>query len=240
MPEIHMSPVLKNAIGVLFVEDFDDQSGITVFDDPEPPGSPDPRAISPEPPRAIDVDALRAESFEAGINVARERADVQLTAAAAKLFEALAGQLGESAEVARAHAETVADSVARVALGAVAALLPAACAKHGKAEVAALAGAILPGLIHAPHVAIRIHPAAADVLAPVIARLDPDMQGRVVIVPTETLAAGDLRISWQDGQASSDVEAVARAIGATFARFGLIDAPRISAAATESAMGDRE
>jgi flagellar assembly protein FliH len=240
MTEMHARPALKNAIGMLFVEDFDDQSGITVFDDPDPLASPDPHAVAPEIPKAIDVDLLRAEAFAAGADAAREQADAQRAAAAARLFETLAGQLAETADFARAHAETIADAVAGVALGAVAALLPAACAKHGQAEAAALAEAILPGLVHAPHVVIRLHPDTAEVLAPVIARLDPEMRGRVVVIPTETFKAADLRISWQDGQASSDLEAVARDIGATFARFGLIDTPRIPAAAAASAMGDRE
>ena len=59
-------------------------------------------------------------------------------------------------------------------------MLPALCARHGAAEVAALTRAVLPALAREPRVTIRVSPHVVAAVEQELARLDPELHGRVV------------------------------------------------------------
>ena len=79
-----------------------------------------------------------------------------------------------------------------------------------------------------------------------LARLDPELHGRVALVPTDAVAPGDARIAWQDGAAGRDATALWREVAAALAPFDLLPPaaqplpPRPSAAAElkEKTMSD--
>ncbi|HEX3346900.1 MAG TPA: hypothetical protein VHS58_02220 [Acetobacteraceae bacterium] len=209
-------------LGALFIEDFNDDAGITVLDD-EPTDVPPPAEPSAPPPAAPDIDAIRDEAFADGLRAGTERAEAQRTEALARLATALTESLAETAATSRAHAEESATAIARVALGALCAALPTICARFGAAEVAALARAVLPGLSAAPRIAIRVHPADTRALEVAVASLEPELVSRLEITPSAALPEGDLRMGWQDGHASRETGPLLRAIGDELAMLGLLD-----------------
>jgi hypothetical protein len=86
-------------------------------------------------------------------------------------------------------------------LESVATALPALCADYGEAEVRAVMRIVMPGLAQEPSVTIRVHPRLLGPVQQELGRLDPDLSARVRMVPTDTMARGDVRITWQDGSA---------------------------------------
>ena len=109
------------------------------------------------------------------------------------------------------------------------ALFPALCARHGGGEVAALARAVLPALDSEPRITIRVSPHVTTELAAELDRLDPELRARIVLVPTDAVPPGDVRIAWQDGIARRDGAALWAQVADTLSQYGL-DAPSLAAA----------
>jgi flagellar biosynthesis/type III secretory pathway protein FliH len=206
---------------VLFAEDFD-----------APPPAPTvpalPPAVVPEPP--VDIEAVCREAFARGRAEGLAAAMAQIDTAAAADVETLQRLLARVADAMNAAqleagrvAEAAAEAVARLLLATLAAMLPALCARHGPAEVVAVARAVLPSLAHAPQVAIRVAPEAVAALAAELTKLDPDLQARIAVTPLDAVAAGDVRIAWQDGCATRDTARLWQSIGETLAPIGLLD-----------------
>jgi hypothetical protein len=208
---------------ILFDEDFDApdpaavgsaaaMAGITVIDDlPEevapPPAPPPPPAITAE-----DVVTARAEAYAEGHATGLAQAAADRAEVSRQMLVIIADRLAASRDDATRIAEDGAQAVARLLMGALATMLPALCARHGAAEVAALTRAVLPPLIREPRVTIRISPHVSRVVEQALAGLDPDLHGRVVLVPTDAVPPGDARIAWADGAAVRDPGALWRSI----------------------------
>ena len=208
----------------LFVEDFDVTTGVTLLDDEPGAGPGTETTVADPPPPPVDLEAVRSEAFEAGVRFAARGVETRLAEAAERMTAALVGALCEAGSAARAVAEEAAAAIARTALAAIAAALPAACSKHGGREIAALARAVLPGLTTAPRVTLRVSACGATEMERIVKQLDPDLHGRVEIVPSDSVPAGDVRIVWQDGHAVRDTGAVLRAVDEALAMLGFIDA----------------
>ncbi|MGI4976156.1 MAG: hypothetical protein ACRYG6_04350 [Janthinobacterium lividum] len=199
--------------GILFAEDFDA---------PEPPPPPPP---APEPTySAVELADARETGRGEGWKAARAVAESEAEAQRAAVLQAVAAALSDARGAAESLASSAAESVARAALSLLAAALPATCARHGDRELRALAEAVLPALGTEPRIVVRASAAALRGLADTVARLDPDLAGRVQLVPTETLAPDEVRIAWQDGRAARDRRAIASAIEAVLAPLGLFEA----------------
>ncbi len=213
--------------GILFAEDFDA---------PEAPPPPPP---APEPTySAVELADARETGRGEGWKAARAVAESEAEAQRAAVLQAVAAALGDARAAAESLASAAAESVARAALSLLAAALPATCARHGDRELRALAEAVLPSLDTEPRIVVRANAAALRGLADTVARLDPDLAGRVQLVPTETLAPDEVRIAWQDGRAARDRRAIASAIEAVLGPLGLFEAP--APAATRAAPATNE
>lgn len=207
---------------ILFAEDFDASPGITVLDEPpEEPELPPP----PPPPPAIteaDVVAARADAYAEGHRNGLARAAADRAEVTRQMLGVIADRLqGARAEASRV-AEEHANAVARLLLGTLATMLPALCARHGAAEVTALTRAVLPALVREPRVTIRISPHVVAAVEQELARLDPELHGRVSLVPTDAVTPGDVRIAWQDGTAIRDAASLWRNVAGALAPFDLL------------------
>ncbi len=204
---------------ILFAEDFDAPPDITVLDDP-----PDEPELPPPPPAITEADviAARADAYAEGhrnglAQAAADRAEVTRQMLGV-IAERLHGARAEASQVAEQHA----DAVARLLMGTLATMLPALCARHGAAEVTSLTRAVLPALVREPRVTIRISPHVVSAVEQELARLDPELHGRVSLVPTDAVAPGDVRIAWQDGAAVRDAASLWREVAAALAPFDLL------------------
>ncbi len=207
--------------GILYAEDFD------------APEQPAPAPPAPEPTHsAIELADARETGRAEGWRAARAAADSEAETQRTAVLHAVAAALSDARAAAEALAADAAQAVARTALSLLAAALPATCARNGERELRALAEAVLPALDTEPRIVVRASTAALRGLAETVARLDPDLAARVQLVPTETLAADEVRIAWQDGRAARDRRAIASAIEAVLAPLGLFEAAATAGART--------
>jgi flagellar assembly protein FliH len=222
--------------GLLFAEDFDA---------PEAPGAPDipePEVIAPEatvPDEMLFTEAELEAAREAG-RIEGEAAGMwQARAALAAEERETLSRIAATLEDARADAarvaEDAAEGTARLMLGMLLAALPATCARHGEAELRAMASRILPALAQEPRVTIRVHPHHLDALRQELARLDPEQSARAVLLPTDAMPPGDLRIAWESGHAVRDARALAAAMEEALAPLGLLAGPDAAVEARELA-----
>jgi flagellar assembly protein FliH len=198
------SSFARTPTGILYVEDFDAPADV-----PDVPPAP---PAAPEPPApvigAADLAAARAEGHAAGLAEARaEQALIQTalrTAALASIGDALGSARADASRLAQGMAEELAATM----LALLQAALPAASAALAGQEVGALIAALLPGLKREPHVVIQVPPALVAEIAASLRTLWPDHGARLVVAADETLAASDVRVTWEDGEARRDTRAL--------------------------------
>lgn len=200
---------------ILFAEDFDLQSGVTVLDPPD-----EPEVIAPSfTPEAVETarEAAYADGYSRGLSqAAQDRAEI-----AGQLLAGIAQSLADAEAAAREAAEASAVAVAELLINSLAALFPTLCARHGAGEVAALARTVLPALDREPRINLRVSPHVLAELEGELDRLDPELRARITVVATDAVAPGDIRIAWQDGAAGRDGAALWAQIATTLAEYGL-------------------
>lgn len=184
---------------ILYAEDFDAPP-----DPPPPIALPAPLFTAAE--LAAERAAGRAEGVAAASADARAVQAALQTAALQQLADALHAARAAAAEAATASAE----ATARIMLAILHAALPATMAAHGTLEVAALAEMLLPRLRREPALTITAHPDRKALLQTVAA--ETRVTARIVADPA--VEAGDLRVTWQDGEASRDGAAIRAALAA--------------------------
>ena len=198
---------------VLFAEDFD----VPHKHDP----LPEPEIIEPVF-TASDLEAARKQAWQAGHDAAAETAAQDGHATVRDAIAAIAANLADARAHASAMAQQAADELARLLLDSLAAALPALCARHGEAELRSLVRALLPALSQEAAVTIRINPGNAAALVQEIERLAPDLTARTQIVASDTIAPGDARVTWRNGQAVRDAAAVWAQVAEILAPSGLL------------------
>jgi flagellar assembly protein FliH len=198
--------------------------GVVLFDDdfdlPAPP--PEPEVIEPVY-SAAELLAAREEA-------ARESRDIAL-AEAATSARAMAGQaLAEiTAQIVTARSETAsvaeqsAEAIARLLMRCFATAFPALSARHGETEVTAVLRAILPMLHREPKITVRVSPKLIAALTEELQTVDSDVASGVRLIPTDTMAAGDARVSWEHGAATRDAASLWSQIENILAPAGLLD-----------------
>ncbi len=211
-----LSPHRIGAARMLFAEEFDPLPGVTIIEAPA-----EPEIIAPVF-TVEDVEAARDAGWSDGREAGLAEAEAASAVIGREALAAIAAQLGAASQVAAALAEQAAEEIARLLLDTLATLLPALCARHGEAEVRAVIGAVLPPLTQEPSITVRISPLIAASVEQEIARLDPDLAERVRLVPTEAMAAGDIRVAWRDGTAVRDTRAAWEQVAAVLSDAGLL------------------
>ena len=105
-----------------------------------------------------------------------------------------------------------------VAVAVAAKLAPALLAREPLAEISALATECFHQLVAARHVAVRV---GAAIYEPAKEKIDHarGFEGRLAVMPDETLAPGDCRIEWADGGIICDQAATISAIDEMVGRY---------------------
>jgi len=211
-----LSPRRVGAARMLFAEEFDLAPGVTIIEAPA-----EPEIIAPVF-TAADIEAARDAGWSEGREAGHAEAEAAGVALARAALAAIAAGLADAAQTAAAHAEQAAEEIARLLLDTLMTFLPALCARHGEPEVREVIRAVLPPLLREPAITVRVGPGTAAAARDEIARLDPDLAERVRLVPTEAMAAGDVRVTWNDGAAMRDTRAVWHEVAAVLSGLGLL------------------
>ncbi len=188
--------------------------------------APEPEVIAPSF-SAEEVAEARAEGVAegraAGLAEGRSGSEARIAAA----LETIATRLGEARREAAATAEGAAAALAAATLALVAGALPRAAAAHALAGSAELAETLLARLSGVERIAIRLPPELARALAPRLeqAAAAADFAGRLDVIPTDGMVAGEMRISWPGGEARREPAALATAAGDVLRQLGLAPPP---------------
>ncbi len=201
----------RGVLGVLYAEDFDAEA---------PAHQPAPQPTeAPEPVFGLaQLDAARQEGVAAG----RQEAEHGLLAARLQTLTLIAKGLSEARAEAAVLAEDTAAAVSGCMLSSLMACLPALCASHGAAELRAMTRRVLPALVDERRVTIRANPHMLPMLQEEIACLDQELADIMVLIATDAIPPGDVRIAWQDGAAIRDAGLARAAVTDALAALGLL------------------
>lgn len=217
-----MSALRRPAI--LFAEDFDSPNGFTALDDSAETPESEVARITPE-----DLAGAREQAYAEGL----ERGLAQAAADRAEVTRQMLSAIGDRLMTAQAAAKQVAEdsagAIARLLLGSLATMIPATCARYGENEVLAMARTILPTLAREPQIILKVSPHVAEAVAQELSRLDEGIAGKVSLVPTDTVAPGDVQIDWADGNMTRNSGDLWRRVVDTLAPLDLLPAESLHA-----------
>ena len=213
-------------LATLFAEDFDAPhatAGVIMIEDE----APDAEFVAPPVPPAPspNLDLVREEAYAEGVRSGLAQAAADRAEITRAMLSAIAERIAEARSDAAEIAERQGGALARLMMTTLGQMLPATCARHGGAEVAALVRAVVPALVREPRVTIRVSPHVADAVRAELEHLDPELAPHVILVPTDAVPPGDARIAWQDGGADRNTAALWCEIAAVLAPLGLLDEP---------------
>jgi flagellar biosynthesis/type III secretory pathway protein FliH len=203
--------------GVLFAEDFDDAPEAVVVAAP-----PEPEIIAPVF-TLEDIEAVRRRAHAEG----RAAAAAATGAAVQAALGEIAATLGRIEAEAEAEAERGAEETSRLLLDILLTLLPATCARHAETEVRAVARAVLPALRRPAAITVRVHPELVPAMRDEIDRFDPDLAGKISVIPVETMTPSDVRANWMNGSAIRDMRTTWREVAAALRSCGLLIDPAV-------------
>jgi flagellar assembly protein FliH len=201
--------------------------------------APEPEVIVPSF-TAEELAEARAEGMVEGRAAGMAEARAAAEARTAAALEAIATRLGEARREAAATAEGAAAALAVATLDLLALALPRAAAAHALPGCAELAETLLARLSGVERIAIRLPPELARTLAPRLeqAASAADFAGRLDVIPTDGMVAGEMRISWPGGEARRNPAALAAAAADVMRQLGLAPAGTDAAATAEQENGN--
>ena len=164
------------------------------------------------------LSASRDEAYADGLAVGLSQAQAQHRDDLRRALDRIDCGLTEARQAHVAAAERASHDVAGVLLSALAAVMPELLRRHGDAEAAAVARAILPALLlHEPAVTIRCHPHTMPAIEAELAALEDDAGSCVRLVPADELPPGDVRLAWPEGRARRSVRELWSAVAEALA-----------------------
>ncbi len=184
---------------------------------------PEPEVIEPLF-SAAEVAAAREAARRDGHAAGLQEAASSDATAVRQALEAIASQFKDERDAAAMRADQSAEAIAGLLLDSLAATFPVLCARHGEAEVRAIARAVLPALTLEPMIAVRVNPRTAPALAQEIARLDPDIAAHVETIECDAMPPGDVRIAWHNGAAMRDAASLWERVASVLVPAGLLRA----------------
>jgi flagellar biosynthesis/type III secretory pathway protein FliH len=204
--------------GILFVEDFDH---------PAPPPAPEPPAAEPEiiaPSFSeTDIEAAHEAGRELGLQAALAEHNAVQAGLSAAALAAIGDMLAATRNDAAAVAQRVAEDLACAVLALLQAALPAAAEASAGHELDALLRVLLPALTREPEVRIALHPELVDSISQSLAGLQPQFGDRLHVAAEPGLAKPDVTVTWRDGEAKRDWEALWRDLCEILAPYALPD-----------------
>lgn len=199
-------------------------SGVVLFDEDfdQPPPPLEPEVIEPVY-SAAELTAARETAASDARDRALAEAEASARAGTRLALTEIATHLATTQTEATALAEQTAEAIARLLLDCFATAFPALGARHGATEATAVMRAILPALHREPKITVRVNPHLIATMTEELATLDSDLAARVRLLPTDALALGDARISWDNGTATRDIASLWRQIETVLTETGLLD-----------------
>jgi flagellar assembly protein FliH len=184
--------------------------------------APEPEVIAPSF-TADELAEARAEGVLEGRAAGAAEARAAIEARIAGALETIAARLGDASAEAGRAAERAAGALAATTLDLVARALPEAAARHAQQGCAELAEALLARLSGVDRITIRLPPELARQLGPRLAEAAAasDFAGRLDVLPTDGMVAGEMRISWPGGEARRDPKALEQAAREVLRQLGL-------------------
>jgi len=199
-------------------------SGVLLFDeDFDQPAKPlEPEVIAPVF-TAAELLAAREEAAQDGRDRAIAEAEGSARIASSRALAEIAKQFTAAQEEAASIAEQSAEAIARLLLDCFATAFPALSARHGPGELAGVLREILPALHREPKITVRINPLLVPAMTEELHSLDADLVARVRLIPADSVAVGDARITWENGAATRDAASLWRQIESVLAPAGLLN-----------------
>ncbi|WP_114393594.1 FliH/SctL family protein [Oleisolibacter albus] len=176
---------------------------------PEPPPPPEPSFTLSEVQEQIRQASAAAHA--AGVEEGRVRGRTEAETETSQALAAALGRVQQSlGALMQAQSDEMAlrrDNTVRIALGAVAKLLPAYVQQHGLAEVEAVVGTFLGELADEPKLTIRVHGQWLEALRANIDALATrqGFGGSVSVLADPKLGPLDVKADWGTGGAERDV-----------------------------------
>jgi flagellar biosynthesis/type III secretory pathway protein FliH len=200
-------------------------SGVLLFDEDFdlPSSPPEPEVIQPLF-TAAELMAARDEAARDSHDSAVAEADASARVSTSRALVEIAAQLTAARADAASIAEQSAEAIARLLLDCFAAAFPALSARHGAGELAAMLREILPALHREPKITVRISPHLMPSMTEEIHGLDADLAARVRLIPTDAVAPGDARVTWENGAATRSSVSLWKQIESILAPAGLLNA----------------
>ncbi|PWR18385.1 FliH/SctL family protein [Zavarzinia aquatilis] len=178
--------------------------------------APRPKPVAPPPPSfsADDLSAARAAAFAEGVAAGRREAEAEIAAAlshavaqAGESLDAIAGHIAAGEAAQKADAAALSLAIARRLCPALTAALPLA-------DMEAMVGDCMAELKDEPRVIVHVAAAMVDAArerfeAIAAAHAFP---GKMITLPSDELAPGDVRIEWAHGGIARDTGALAAAV----------------------------
>ncbi len=214
-----------NFLAMLFTEDFDLDPDPPAEAEPAAPTSPAPSpAPAPPPPLTqADLDAAREDGRRAG----RLEAEHGLAAARNRILQQIADGMAATKEDAARVVEEATNDIGAGVLRVLSTMLPVLCERYGEGEIRGIIQSLEPVFCFEPRITIRVHPAMAASVRDEVDRFEPELAARAQIVPTETVAKGDLYVRWAEGKLVRDAGQVRRAVERALANIGMSAEPMI-------------
>ncbi len=213
-----MSTHPHHAPGILFAEDFDDAPP-----PPTPEMAAEPEIITPSFTADEMADARR-EGFAAGQAAAREEAAQRLQEAARRSCERLGELLVRTEAMREAQLAEAAEAAAKLVFAALSAALPSLTTRHAASEILYLLRHTLAALAPDQALAITVAPETVEPLRAALAALPRDQARRVALSGDDSLAAGDARLTWHGGTATSQPQLAQHALADILTSLDLLPA----------------
>jgi len=200
-------------------------SGVLLFDEDFeiPPPSSEPEVIEPLF-TAAELYAARDEAARESRDATLAEIDATGRAATRLALTEIARQITAARADIVSIAEQSSQAIARLLVNCFATALPALSARHGPAEVAAVLRHILPILHNEPKITIRVNTHLVEALTKEFHSADADLAARLRLIPTDAVALGDARITWENGAATRDTATLWTQIENILAPAGLLSA----------------
>jgi flagellar biosynthesis/type III secretory pathway protein FliH len=167
--------------------------------------------------------AAREEAAQDSRDRAIAEAEGSVRDASSRALTEIATQMIAARDEAAAIAEQAAEAIARLLLDCFATAFPALSRRHGASELAAVLREILPALHREPKITVRINPHLVPAVTEELHSLDNDLAARVRLIPTDSVAVGDVRITWENGAATRDAVSLWNQIESVLAPAGLLN-----------------
>ncbi|MBO6825263.1 MAG: hypothetical protein JJ879_03610 [Sneathiella sp.] len=176
-----------------------------------------PPALYTEEDRARFV----AEAQQTGLQEGQAQALASIEAAGAEVLNNISGQLTLLGQQRTDGVGNIRKEAASLAFAIAKKLAPALIARQPETEVLHMIESCLADLHDEPRIVIRASLAVSDALQSKVEHLQAisGFQGKIILLPDETLNGSDCRIEWADGGVERDLNTTIEQMEAIVERF---------------------